>query len=142
MSEMVYKTERTEAEYLETGEIDGYKFAAVSYGTHPCCYVQLPTYHRLYGKLNEEDIELDVHGGITYARYNQDFDFFDRGKHVIGWDYAHLNDYMGFYKNTDTPAFYRTKELKKWTLKELLQHIEYAIEQLKGMNNERHYRQI
>lgn len=143
MEEMIYEAKTTPIKYLATGEKDGYKYCAVSYGTHPCCYVQLPDNHKEYGKIDTDNAALDVHGGITYSREKGNpFKVLDKDKHVIGWDYAHLGDYTGHYIDVRTDPYFWKLNLKRWTIKELIQDIFSVIEQLKGIDNDRDYRQI
>lgn len=59
-------------------------------GSHHCGYVELP--ERL-GEPHYDDnpiMELNVHGGVTYAGNLPEMD----GKYVIGYDCAHYGDYM------------------------------------------------
>lgn len=39
--EMVYSSERTDGDILARGNIDGYEYLIVSYGTHPCAYAEV-----------------------------------------------------------------------------------------------------
>ena len=90
IKEMVYKPKK-ELELLAEGEHNGYEYFVLSFGTHPCAYI----------KLHDDDSadkaeNLDVHGGVTYNRdYLRLNDERIEGK-IIGWDYAHWNDYMGW----------------------------------------------
>lgn len=52
---------------------------------HLCGYVRLPKGHPFYGK-HYDDLDLDVHGGLTYSREAED------GTWKIGFDCAHLGD--------------------------------------------------
>ena len=45
MLEMEYRTERIVL-CLDKGIIDGFNYVIMSYGTHPCCYIQIPKEHR------------------------------------------------------------------------------------------------
>lgn len=59
-------------------------------GSHHCGYVELP--ERL-GKPDYDEspiMELNVHGGVTYADNLPEMD----GKYVVGYDCAHYGDYM------------------------------------------------
>ena len=124
MKEMIYKPER-EAQILAEGEYKGYHFVIVSYGTHPCAYVEIPKDNPLYKK-DYEDIDISCHCGLTFS---------DDLTHVrtdltgwfIGWDYAHVGDYIG------SPTSYYEKELfdgKKWTTEEVYEEVKNVIEQL------------
>lgn len=115
--EMKYKRIRDYG-LLSVGEIDGYEFKIVSLGTHPCAYVKLPTTHFCFNFLSDY-IPIDVHGGLTYsANENDGF--------RIGWDYAHCGDYTSFgFLSTD----------KKWTVDEILAHVQNVIAKLKTIDN-------
>ena len=65
MKPMVYK-KRGDIEILDNGIYNGYQYWIVSYGSHPCAYVELPKDHKYYGK-DYVDIPIDCHGGITYS---------------------------------------------------------------------------
>lgn len=58
----------------------GYKAAIVSSGTSPRCYVEK--------KDPEEEMELDVHGGINYTGEVESIGFVN----CVGWDYSMAND--------------------------------------------------
>lgn len=122
MEQMNYTKERL-CKVLHKGEFKGFKFAIVSYGTHPCCYVFLPKEHKYYGKSYDE-IDIDCHGGLTYSDNELIFNPLVNDDWVIGWDYAHYNDYMGYY---GSDSF---ENSKKWTTKELFEEVKQVIEQL------------
>ena len=105
MKEMVYKPKR-EVELLAEGEHKGYEYYVLSLGTHPCCYIKLH---------DNDDAEkadcLNVHGGVTYNKDHLTIN--DRridGK-IVGWDYAHLGDYMGYDDLFSDGFRYTTREL-------------------------------
>lgn len=122
MEQMNYTKERL-CRVLHKGEFKGFKFAIVSYGTHPCCYVFLPKEHKYYGKSYDE-IDIDCHGGLTYSDNELIFNPLINDDWVIGWDYAHYNDYMGYY---GSDSF---ENSKKWTTEELFEEVKQVIEQL------------
>lgn len=122
MEQMNYTKERL-CRVLHKGEFKGFKFAIVSYGTHPCCYVFLPKEHKYYGKSYDE-IDIDCHGGLTYSDNELIFNPLINDDWVIGWDYAHYNDYMGYY---ESDSF---ENSKKWTTEELFEEVKQVIEQL------------
>lgn len=51
---------------------------------HRCGYVSVPAEHPLHGK-DYNEVDLDVHGGVTYAGMRDDLWWF-------GYDCAHLGD--------------------------------------------------
>lgn len=59
-------------------------------GSHHCGYVELPEH---LGKPDYDEspiMELNVHGGVTYAGELPEMD----GKYVVGYDCAHYGDLM------------------------------------------------
>lgn len=59
-------------------------------GSHHCGYVEVPEH---LGKPDYDEspiMELNVHGGITYAGHLDEMD----GKYVVGYDCAHYGDLM------------------------------------------------
>ena len=122
MEQMNYTKERL-CKVLHKGEFKGFKFAIVSYGVHPCCYVFLPKKHKYYGKSYNE-IDIVCHGGLTYSDKELIFNPLVNDDWIIGWDYAHCNDYMGYY---GADIF---KNSKKWTTEELFEEVKQVIEQL------------
>lgn len=124
MKEMQYKAERIN-EVLDNGTINGFNYIIMSYGYHPCAYVELPEGHSWL-----DDNNIEVHGGITFSDI-RDFGF---GMHYyIGWDYAHWDDYSGM--DMMMPNEYKMGG-KKWTTEEILEDVKYVIEQLKEQRQE------
>lgn len=120
MNEMKYSKERR-TDILSKGIIDGFNYAIVSYGVHPCAYIALPRTHEFYGK--EFDIDLDCHCGITFNRDDLPFNPIVRDDLFwIGWDYAHCGDYCGYYEDN--------LDHKKWTTAEILKEVKQAIKQI------------
>ena len=128
MKEMIYGYEQ-KTEILYEGHYKGYHFLIVSYGTHPCAYVELPKEHKWYGK-DYNDIDVDCHWGLTFG---DDLDHVlgeeGKNKFFIGWDYAHCGDYNGFNEH---PRFLGAFSCdgKKWTTKEIYSEVKKVIRQL------------
>ena len=126
--EMEYIPE-TKTEILAKGTFNNYNYFVISYGTHPCCYVELPKRHKLYGLLYmdiEENYDISVHGGFTYSRDNL---LLKDNTWILGWDYAHYGDYycgygVGYEKN------------HRWTTDEMIQECINVIKQLEKINRE------
>ena len=104
---------------IGSGEWLGFKFYIVSVGSHPNAYIEL----------NNDEIKkpwdciIDVHGGITYQEESCHFPFKEmKGKPMIGWDYAHCED---FYISLRGPV-----AGKKWTSDEIVDECVSAIEQI------------
>lgn len=116
--------EGTKGNYIvKKGKYKNYEYVIVSYGTHPCCYVEIPKDNILYKQDYDSDDMQDIccHGGLTFS---DDRDFEDVEKFYIGWDYAHLNDHMeGCFDGY------------KWSLKELVSECKSVIEQVINLNS-------
>lgn len=97
MKEMEYKEKKT-FEILDEGNYCGFNYMIVSYGTHPCAYVELKENDAFYGQADYDKIPIDCHGGLTYCThhgYGRNTEHYRPG-HWIGWDYAHWGDYVGY----------------------------------------------
>ena len=119
MKEMIYKKDR-EREILEQGTYKGYNYKIISYGWHPCAYIEIPNTDKLYNK-NYYDVDIECHCGLTYGDFR---DFGDGIKFYYGWDYAHCFDYSGI-NNVELNA-----TCKKWTTQEILNEVFIAIDSL------------
>lgn len=141
MKEMIYQAE-IKIETLDTGYCLGLLYYIISLGTHPCAYVRIPQEHQFYKK-EYDDIDIDVHGGLTYSRdylwilENQKIDGW-----FIGWDYAHYRDYLGYEMLPFFQQFseYHNKD-KKWTTEEIFKDVKEVCYQIqkdieKGKSNE------
>lgn len=115
MKEMIYGDPRHDAEVLHEDVYKSYKFYIVSYGTHPCCYVELPGGSPYYEK-DYDDIPVSCHGGLTFCGPK---DFANFGW-CIGWDFAHYDDFYGI----------GGAHGHKWTTEELLDECINVIDQL------------
>ena len=126
---MVYKPKR-EFEILDEGYKGCFHYCIVSFGTHPCAYVELPKEHKYYGKSYEDIDGISCHGGITYISKNGIFSE-DNELHKdgfwIGWDYAHYDDFSG-YELSFSDSY--ITDGKKWSTEEIFQHVEDVITQL------------
>ncbi len=115
MKEMIYKAQQEEITILEKSEYKGFEYCCLSFGTHPCAYVKLPDCYN-----SVDYIDVKCNGGITYDAYvlrlkNGEIE----NGNWIGWDYAHCNDYVGYYSDIT----YSYKALKKWTTKEIISNV-------------------
>lgn len=129
MKEMIYKGSvengQKVIDMLDEGIYKGFHYVIVSYGTHPCAYIEIPK-----DNVSDEDELIDVscHGGITYvstAGLFKPSNKNHRDDHWIGWDYAH---YMDYYYSLYNFEFFN--EGKKWTTKEIFEDVKNVIEQL------------
>ncbi|MCM1230035.1 MAG: hypothetical protein NC489_07880 [Ruminococcus flavefaciens] len=130
IKEMVYTTEYV-TELLGHGVYNGYEYAIVSRGTHPCAYVKLPKDHSYYGK-DYDEIPVDCHVELTYADNCLDV-MPEHSGWWIGWDYGHCCDYAGFMKSPEWSDI-DTSHYKKWTSSEIFDEVKQVIEQLKNLH--------
>ena len=126
MKEMIYQAE-SKTEILDTGYCLGLLYYIMNLGMYPTAYVRIPENHRYYKK-DVEEIDIDVHGGITYSG---DHLYIENNQKMegwfIGWDYAHSGDYAGYEEKLP-------KELqtggKKWTTEEIFKEVKSVCYQL------------
>ena len=112
-------------EILDEGNYKGWNYVIVSYGMHPCAYIEIPKGHRFYEK-DYEEIDLDCHGGLTFSDV-RDFGFGE--KYYIGWDYVHVGDYIPYFpiEGEDMSIY---ENAKRWTTAEILDEVHTCIEQI------------
>ena len=128
IKEMQYQaTEKIEV--LATGYFFGLLYYILNLGTHPTAYIKIPeSSNLLKNKKNMYELDIDVHGGITYAR---EYLYISENKKIdgyfIGWDYAHYGDYAGYEEML--PLELRTGG-KKWTTQEILKEVKEACYQI------------
>lgn len=106
---------------------NGYHYMVISYGTHPCAYVELPKDHPYYNK-EYDSMDIACHGGLTYSNMNYGCkeNVYKEG-FWIGWDYAHYGDYTcGTFVDPDE---------KKWTTEEIICEAKRVIKQLEEIKN-------
>lgn len=124
---MIYTNIMHEGRVLYNSSYKGYEFYVVSYGTHPCCYI-LVDYNNPYFRVDYDYIDLDVHGGVTFASFDHSCINNRDHKWIIGWDYAHYGDRIGcsgkIYTKYGINHTYKTKEL----IRDCIKAIENMIE--------------
>lgn len=126
IKEMVYSKEH-KIELIGQDEYKGYNWYIFNLGTHPTAYVEVPKKHRYYKK-NHNEIDIYVHGSLTYS--GNYFPFFETNCNswFIGWDYAHYGDYVPFIDiSTD----------HKWTTAEITVDCMSVIDQLVEAENDK-----
>lgn len=126
----VYSANR-QGRIIDKGIYNGFSFYIVSYGSHPCIYIEIPSSHKFYQKDYDDIDDFQCHGGLTFSSshlLNMDDSWF------IGWDYAHLGDYAFYPPYYDEPwsrfLLEHNEAGHMWTAEELLQEALSAIEQL------------
>lgn len=132
MKEMVYTNEE-KREWLDHDEYKGYEYVIMSLGTHPTAYVGIPAGEAI-ALFQEENLEesncINVHGGITYDNSfirDENKNEYSNGKWWVGWDYAHLYDYMP----DNDYGQYR----KKWTTEEVFEDVRSVVDQIINRGN-------
>ena len=130
MIKMEYKKRCQEnIQILDEGIYNNYHYVIVSFGSHPCAYVELPKKHKWYG-LHEDNIPISCHGGLTYSSTQGIICPLNNPNHRdgywIGWDYAHYGDYV--YNNFNDFGFALGE--KYWTTEEIFEDVKEVINQL------------
>lgn len=118
LKEMVYD-DHSNGKILADGTYNGHEVRAISYGTHPCCYVKLDKGHKYHGK-NMFDVNVEAHGGITFSEETSGDDRWSDGW-WIGWDYAHLGD-----------CFYPIEDGRKYTTEMLVEDIKNVVKEMES----------
>lgn len=133
MKEMKYTFERR-IEILEHGTCFELFYWIVSYGTHPCAYIMIPQNNKYFLK-DCEEIDIDVHGGLTYSDEYLPFETKrnDNKAWYIGWDYAHYGDYMGYEEKV--PKDFRNGG-KKWTTEEIKREVRKVCYKIRRLGDE------
>lgn len=118
---------------IHKGEHNCFTFTILSLGSHPTAYIQIPKGHPLF-EVGYDDIEIEVHGGLTYAGLTDSKDVWE-----IGWDYAHSGDYYHPPEGIEMKSF---ADGKRWTKEDIIKHCKDAIDQipkLKKFQDEKYY---
>lgn len=129
VKEMVYSN-RKHREILASDTYKGFTYYVLSYGTHPCGYVEIPKEHPYYGKdMFDDDVaNIEVHGGITFSNNTSHWAELE-GKPdgwLIGWDYAHCSDYVCHSSTYDVVSFGE----KQWSTTEIIADCKAVIDQI------------
>ncbi len=118
---------------INVGKIRDLYYMILDLGTHPTAYIGVEKGHKLYGE-KYDDVDIDVHGGLTFCGIYETIYFKDPLYNEIywfGWDYAHMGDYLGW--DSITPAGLRSPTDKKWKFYEVMQEVTKAIEELEKL---------
>lgn len=111
---------------LENDVYKDYEYYIITLGSHPCCYVLLPKGHIYHGRFYD-DIPIRCHYGLTYSKSTLLRDnIVTGGEWVIGWDYAHMDDYISY----DVMFVEADEYGHKYTLEELRNDVYEVINQL------------
>ena len=107
---------------------DGMAYAVVNTrGSHPCAYIRFPgiekvkNYESLFIDEDIYDTECCIHGNFTFLGSLEHL-----GLHGIwiGWDYAHIGDYLGYGHSNQAGD-------KKWKTEEVVAHAKRALEYIR-----------
>lgn len=129
MKEMIYSN-KSKREVLDSGYCMGFFYYILNLGTHPTAYIRIPESHKYYDK-DYDEINIDVHGGLTYAHdYLYIDDITKLEGWFIGWDYAHSYDYVGWYEDEYYQKHDLHKDRKKWTTQEIKEEVASVCYQL------------
>ncbi len=120
---MVYCDHRIGPIRIADGEYRGIPFYVLSFGTHPCAYVDIAPAGITFA--NPDDIS--CHGGVAYT--DKRLATVEGEGIFIGWDYAHCGDYDGYRGAMYEYAFGATK---KWTTEEIVAECINIIDQILG----------
>ena len=118
---MVYCDHRIGPIRIADGEYRGISYYVLSFGTHPCAYVDIAPIGSM--GINPDDIV--CHGGVTYTNYR--LATVEHEGSFIGWDYAHYTDYDGYLGAMHNPVF---ELAKKWTTEEIVAECMNVIDQI------------
>lgn len=148
IKEMIYSTRDQSILYLEVND-DDTAICIIDRGGWPCSYIKMP--EDIYQDHvestnwdgNYDDVDVDVHGGVTFGEYcklmiRTEYGAFVDNRLVpegywIGWDYAHAGDYC--YLGRDEYLFRFDPAIeKKYTIKELIDEAHEALEELRSNN--------
>lgn len=130
IKEMEYHdTHLRPAQILATGVEQRRYFIVVNMGTHPCAYIRIPRKSPFYQKHYDSlpAFSFFPNGGFTFSDnlYSKYFDQPIKEGWYLGWDYAHVEDFLPFSKNG-----------KKHTTEEIIEETKKIINALKERENE------
>ncbi len=123
----------------EITRVLSYKQNEYAFGGHFCGYCFLPKGHPWE---NNDDFEIDVHGGITYQKKDP-----DTGQMVVGFDCAHLHDIIPsmtvIEKKYNIEPYQPSKKLVEIYGEQLTncfvpvyRNLEYVINECKSMSDQ------
>lgn len=128
MDKEIYSDKHHGPVVLDKGHVGKFYWTIISLGSHPCCYVGVPKGHKYYNK-GYDGLQVDCHGGLTFASRDLWYNPIDIDLWWLGWDFAHCNDY--YQKPAEIEALgLGMPGLHKWTLEELRAEVKSVIKQL------------
>lgn len=130
MKQMIYKP-KMGIEILDEGTYNNYHYVIISYGTHPCAYVEIPKEHPYYKK-DFSDLDIIVHGGLSFGDNLTHANIGNSDNYFLGWDYNNYDDYNGYYSLPFYKEFAAGK--KKYTTEEIFEDVKLVIDQLDNLS--------
>lgn len=132
MKEMIYNPSFKNVVLLDSGTYKGFEYYIVNcVGVYPLAYIKVPDDLKISCE-DPFEINLDSpHGGITFGCENAVPPLLEgiasKGNY-LGWNYAHYDDYLGYY-DQESLLNYATR---KWTTKEILEQVKNTIREIRG----------
>ena len=130
---MVYSNRRLRpSEVLCLAKYKDFIFFVLNMGTHPTAYVQIPENHPYFGKDYEgcNPPHNFLGGPFTFADsstvFAEKLDTPIPDGWYLGWDYAHLGDWLGYRSDEENLQ----QENRKYTTEEIIIDCETVIEHL------------
>lgn len=108
-----------------SGTLHGIKYLVLRGPVSVNAYLGIPKDHPLAGK-HYDEIDLHVHGRLTFGDFGEDGTDWPPGYYWIGWDYAHANDKC-FY-DLNYPSW--TSGDREWTPDMIFKEVKQVIPDL------------
>lgn len=117
--------------FVAAGTSYGFDYYVVNQGgSHPCAYVVLHKGH-VFNGVPYDEIQLYCHGGLTYGEFELKGVKLEDAEYVVGWDYAHLGDFIAGTDVGGSGGF----TPKKWTTSEIVDEVIAVCKQLRELND-------
>ena len=135
---MVYhRTHLSPCQVLCLNKYKKYDYFIVNMGTHPTAYVRIPKTHQFYQK--NYDYCNPPHGfsggpftfGDNASIFQNQLDTEIPNGYYLGWDYAHLGDWLGHWSDEDNIRMGH----RKYTTSEIITDCQQIIEYLEENKN-------
>lgn len=131
---MVYYSGRIHPpEVLCLGKYLNYDFLILNMGSHPTAYVKVPKDHPFFGKFYDECNPPHgfLGGPFTFSDSSANFaNLLDQpipDGWYLGWDYAHVGDYTGYWSEEENMRMGN----RKYTTEEIILDCEEVVKYLK-----------
>lgn len=102
---------------IDEGIYKGIKYFIISYGTHPCAYIENVWKFDDYD--DDRLYEIEVHGGFTFLGERE-------RTNCLGWNYAHYCDYYEYPNIAIAPI----SGLRRWMYEDILEEVKDVINQM------------